>query len=187
MVAVNGGNEILANRDIKFVVCLRETQAHLSTRNSTRLADIARTVMERRTAFVDPCQRMSALGRNPTYAVQNVMSALPPIAPAKLQAPHMRAGLIGLLCATQMRAPHSSHWQLNEGAGGITASSTRRQMSTSRDRTSGKISCTHSLVLRSNMVPSICWSCWFDSGRLPKSGCDWRHGICDWYEYTTRR
>jgi len=32
---------------------------------------------------------------------------------ALLQVAHMRAGSIGLLCATQMRAPHSSHWQLN--------------------------------------------------------------------------
>ena len=31
MIAVNNGNEILANRDIKFVVCLRETHTHLST------------------------------------------------------------------------------------------------------------------------------------------------------------
>src|SRR5262245_13091289 len=96
----------------------------------------------------------------------------------------MRAGSIGVLWATQMRAPHSSHWQLKEGVGGTTASSTRRQMSTSRDRVSANTSCRHSRVF---MVPSILGVCRCHVGRLPNSGCDWRHTICDWYEYTNAR
>ena len=49
----------------------------------------------------------------------------------------MRMGSIGLLCATQMRAPHCSHSQLNDGVDGIGTSSTRGQASTSRNSKSG--------------------------------------------------
>jgi hypothetical protein len=52
---------------------------------------------------------------------------------AALQATHMRMGSTGLLYATQTRAPHCSHSQLNDGVGGIGISSTRGQVSTSRN------------------------------------------------------
>jgi hypothetical protein len=45
----------------------------------------------------------------------------------------MRTGSIGLPYATQIRAPHCSHWQLNDGVDGIGTSSTRGQASTSRN------------------------------------------------------
>ena len=50
---------------------------------------------------------------------------------AALQATHMRMGSIGLLYATQTRAPHCSHLQLNDGVDGIGTSSIRGQASTS--------------------------------------------------------
>ena len=46
-------------------------------------------------------------------------------------------GSIGLLYATQTRAPHCSHSQLNNGVDGIGTSSTRGQASTSRNPKSG--------------------------------------------------
>ena len=46
-------------------------------------------------------------------------------------------GSIGLLYATQTRAPHCSHSQLNDGVDGIGTSSTRGQASTSRNPKSG--------------------------------------------------
>src|SRR6476660_5923863 len=52
---------------------------------------------------------------------------------AALQVSHMRMGSIALLYATQTRAPHCSHSQLNDGADGIGTSSTRGQPSTSRN------------------------------------------------------
>ena len=45
----------------------------------------------------------------------------------------MRMGSIGLLYATQTRAPHCSHSQLNDCVDGIGTSSTRGQVSTSRN------------------------------------------------------
>jgi len=56
---------------------------------------------------------------------------------AALQATHIRMGSIGLLYATQTRAPHCSHSQLNDGVDGIGTSSTRGQASTSRNSKSG--------------------------------------------------
>ena len=49
----------------------------------------------------------------------------------------MRMGSTGLLCATQTRAPHCSHSQLNDGVDGIGTSSTRGHASTSRNSKSG--------------------------------------------------
>jgi hypothetical protein len=46
-------------------------------------------------------------------------------------------GSIGLLYATQTRAPHRSHSQLNDGVDGIGTWSTRGQVSTSRNSKSG--------------------------------------------------
>jgi hypothetical protein len=43
----------------------------------------------------------------------------------------MRMGSIGLLYGTQIRAPHRSHSQLNDGVDGIGTWSTRGQVSTS--------------------------------------------------------
>jgi len=47
----------------------------------------------------------------------------------------MRMGSIGLVCATQTRARHCSHSQLNDGVDGIGISSIREQASTSRNST----------------------------------------------------
>jgi hypothetical protein len=44
-------------------------------------------------------------------------------------------GSIGLVCATQTRAPHCSHLQLNDGVDGIGISSIREQASASRNST----------------------------------------------------
>ena len=44
---------------------------------------------------------------------------------------------MGLLCATQTRAPHCSHSQLNDGVDGIGTWSTRGHVSTSRNSKSG--------------------------------------------------
>ena len=106
---------------------------------------------------------MSALGQKRTCAVQTVMSALCQKRTfvcaksaslfddrlksvfqcdfvcwiwwscAAPQAAHMRMGSIGLLYATQTRAPHCSHSQLNDGVGGTGISSTCGQVSTSRN------------------------------------------------------